>query len=163
MYFCIIIVLLLAISMYITKCIYYHLEPTAPRSLTIESTTDTTVTLSWGTPDPANGIIIYYQVDYKTIHGSYSSLWPFNTNLIRMVTGLVSNTEYNLRVTAFTVAGKGTSSYITAHTGKYQHSHYCHEFVNYVRILMCFKITVKISLPASFVTDSYNPTPYSFT
>ena len=138
---------------------FYHLEPTASRSLAIESTTDTTVTLSWGTPDPANGIITYYQVDYKTIHGSYSSLRPFNANLIRMVTGLVSNTEYNLRVTASTVVGKGTSSYITAHTGKYHHSHYYHECVNYVRILICFKIIVNISLPVSFVIDSYNPTP----
>ena len=157
MYFCIIIVLLLA--MHIAKCIYYHLEPTAPRLLTIESTTDTTVTISWGTPDPANGIITYYQVDYKTIHGSYLSLRPFNTSLIRTVTGLVSNTEYNLRVTASTVVGKGTSSYITAHTGKYHHSHYCYEYVNYVRILICFKITLNISLPASFVIDSYTPTP----
>ena len=95
----------------------FLLEPTAPRSLTIVSTTDNTVTLSWKTPDPANGIITHYQVDYKTRNGSYSSLEPFNTNLIHTITRLISNTEYNIRVTAFTVVGDGPASYITAHTG----------------------------------------------
>ena len=99
------------------KLCYFHLEPTAPRSLIIVSITDTTITLSWKTPDPANGNITHYQVDYKTVDGSYSSLQPFNVNLIRTVTGLISNTEYKFRVTAFTIVGKGTPSYITAHTG----------------------------------------------
>ena len=98
----------------------FSLEPTEPRLLTIVSITDTTITLSWKTPDPANGIITHYQVDYKTSNGSYSSLEPFNTNLICTITGLISNTEYNIRVTAFTVVGGGPSRYITTHTGKHK-------------------------------------------
>ena len=98
----------------------FPLEPTTPRSLTIVSTTDTTVTLSWITPGPANGIITHYKVDYRTSNGSYSSLEPFNTDLIRTITGLISNTEYNIRVTAFTVVGDGPASYITTHTGTYE-------------------------------------------
>ena len=39
--------------------------PTPPRSLMIVDVTDTTVTLSWMPPDPPNGIITNYRVQYS--------------------------------------------------------------------------------------------------
>ena len=88
--------------------------PTPPRSLTIVNTTDSTVTLSWMPPDPPNGIITQYQLQYRRVGGSYTSLQPLNTDLTRTVTGLTSGTQYEFRVRARTTVGYGHLSDIVA-------------------------------------------------
>ena len=86
----------------------------------IVDVTDTTVTLSWLSPDPPNGIITQYQVQYKRSgSSSFIQLTPLNVNRVRTVTGLDSDTQYEFRVTASTGAGDGTAfSNITARTSK---------------------------------------------
>ena len=72
----------------------------------VDSVTDTTVTLSWMEPDPINGVITRYQVQYRLC----SATSPYNfTNVNTLtqytVTGLDVDTEYCFRVRAFTRVG----------------------------------------------------------
>ena len=111
------------ITLYFVTFLFYTLYflpvPTAPRSLTIVNTTDSTVTLSWMPPDPPNGIITQYQLQYRRVGGSYTSLQPLNTDLTRTVTGLTSGTQYEFRLRARTTAGFGSfSNMITAFVSK---------------------------------------------
>ena len=94
--------------------------PTAPRSLMLGDVTDTTVTLSWMPPDPPNGIITSYRVQYKrSDRSSYSSNDTMNTDLTYTVTGLTTNTEYDFRVRADTIVGRSEpSNVITTFVGK---------------------------------------------
>ena len=110
---------------YIVLCkvfiLYFYLlpVPTAPRSLTVVNTTDSTVTLSWMPPDPPNGIITQYELQYRRVGGSYTSLQPLNTDLTRTVTGLTSGTQYEFRVRARTTVEYGSfSNIVTAFVSK---------------------------------------------
>ena len=87
----------------------------------LEDVTDTTVTLSWMPPDPPNGIITNYRVQYSISNrDSYTSI-DINTNdLTYTVTGLSTNTEYDFRVRADTVVGRSVpSNVVTALVGKF--------------------------------------------
>ena len=85
----------------------------------IVDVTDTTVTLSWMIPDPPNGIITQYQVQYRITGGGSFSNNPVTTNLTDTVTGLMTATEYDFRVRAFTAVGRGSNSnVVTAFVGK---------------------------------------------
>jgi len=84
------------------------LEPTVPKLLTVDNTTFTTITLSWMRPNPPNGIIIGYQLEYRISYDSqFTLLLPSNNELTRTVTGLSPNTEYQFRVAAVTAVGRG--------------------------------------------------------
>jgi len=84
------------------------LVPTVPKLLTVDNTTFTTITLSWMRPNPPNGIIIGYQLEYRISYDlPFSLLSPSNNELTRTVTGLTPNTEYQFRVAATTVVGRG--------------------------------------------------------
>ena len=100
--------------------VYFLPVPTAPRSLMLGNVTDTTVTLSWMSPDPANGIIVNYRVQYSTSnHDSYTSIDTNTNDLTYTVTGLSTNTEYDFRVRADTVVGRSDpSNVVTALVGK---------------------------------------------
>ena len=102
---------------------YFLTAPTAPRSLMIVDVTDTTVTLSWMPPDPPNGIITSYRVQYKrSDHSSYSSIDTMNTDLTYTVTGLITNTEYDFRVRADAAVGRSEpTNVVTALVGKLQY------------------------------------------
>ena len=81
---------------------------------------DTTVTLSWMSPDPPNGIIINYRVEYReTDDSSPDNLIDTMTNdTTYTVTGL-NTTEYNFRVRADTVVGRSDpSNVVSAFIGK---------------------------------------------
>ena len=74
----------------------------------MDSVTDGTVTLSWMIPNPTNGRITQYQLQYKRCSdGSYATLQPLNNAVTRTLTGLTVNTEYCFRVRAFTEVGDG--------------------------------------------------------
>ena len=95
--------------------------PAAPGSLMVVGVTDTIVTLSWMTPDPPNGIINQYQVQYRRSDSSdgYVSVNTSPPTLTYTVTGLTTNTEYEFRVRARTGHGRGVfSNMITAFIGK---------------------------------------------
>ena len=80
--------------------------------------TDTTVTLSWMSPDPPNGIITRYQIQYSRTGGGFGNS-QIITDLTYTVTGLMTGTEYDFRVRAFTVVGRGPpSDTVTALVGK---------------------------------------------
>jgi len=72
------------------------------------SVSDTSVTISWMSPDPPNGIITRYALHYKRINvSSYRLVNPQTTELSRTITGLERDTEYECRVRAYTVVGNG--------------------------------------------------------
>ena len=83
--------------------------------------TDTTVTLSWMSPDPPNGIISQYRVQYRRSDSSspnYNSIDTNTNDLTYTVSGL-DNTEYDFRVRAGTVVGySDPSNVVTAFVGK---------------------------------------------
>ena len=81
--------------------------------------TDTTVTLSWMPPDPPNGIITQYQVQYRRTGGGSFGNNQMTTDLTYTVTRLITDTQYDFRVRAFTVVGRGPpSNVVTAFVGK---------------------------------------------
>ena len=103
---------------YICVCVFEG--PTVPKAINVTRITDDTVTLSWMPPDPPNGIITQYQVEYRSNSSGFELLQPTNVGLMRTVTGLSSNTQYMFRIIAFTVEGNGpASSTIGAHTSTY--------------------------------------------
>ena len=102
--------------MYVCVCVLEG--PTVPKALNVARITDDTVTLSWMPPDPPNGIITQYQVEYRSNSSGFELLQPTNVDLTRTVTGLSSNTQYVFRIIAFTVEGNGpASNTVGAHTG----------------------------------------------
>ena len=103
--------------------VYFLTVPTPPRSLMVVDVTDTTVTLSWMSSDPPNGIIVNYQIQYRRSDSSspnYNSIDTNTDNLTYTVTGLTTNTEYDFRVRADTVAGSSDpSNVVTAFVGRF--------------------------------------------
>ena len=79
----------------------------------IVDVTDTTVTLSWISPDPPNGIITNYRVQHRRSDSNspdYTSIDTRTNDLTYTVTGLSTNTEYNFRIRADTVVGHSQPS-----------------------------------------------------
>ena len=86
----------------------------------IVNVTDTTVILSWMSPDSPNGIITRYQVQFRSNDNS-DDFNQRSTCLLTTITvmGLISNTEYVFEVRATTRVGNGPfSNNVTVHTGK---------------------------------------------
>ena len=84
-------------------------EPGMPTSLRVVAVTYTTITLSWSPPDMPNGIIMDYHLQYRRANSSslYYILLPIDDQLTRTVTGLSPSTEYDFRVAATTIVGRG--------------------------------------------------------
>ena len=104
-------------------CVFYLTVPTAPRSLMIVNITNSTVSLSWMSPEMPNGIITQYQLQYRRSDSSNNSIFASMSiskdNLTYTMTKLTSNTEYVFRVRAFTVVGHGPhSNTVTNYTSK---------------------------------------------
>ena len=102
-------------------CMCFLKDPAAPGSLMVVGVTDITVTLSWMTPDPPNGIIDQYQIQYRRSNSSddYVSVNISPSTLTYTVTGLTTNTEYDFMVRARTGHGRGVfSNVVTALVGK---------------------------------------------
>ena len=90
-------------------------------------------------PDPPNGIITQYELQYRRVGGSYTSLQPLNTDLTHTVTGLTSGTRYEFRVRARTRVGYGSFSIIaTDHTGELT---YVYNFSRNIFYYSMFKFT----------------------
>ncbi|XP_065910272.1 protein sidekick-2-like isoform X2 [Dysidea avara] len=82
--------------------------PSVPRSLTVDGVNDSAVSLSWMSPDPANGIITQYMMEYRrSVDSSYTSVTLSATTLMYTVSGLDVDTEYQFRVRASTRVGNG--------------------------------------------------------
>ena len=114
---------MLIMYVFSSVCAYFPTAPTAPTSLMVVSITNSTVSLSWMSPDKPNGIITQYQVQYRRADNSsrFTSLNRTYANLKYTVTGLTGNTKYVFRVRAFTVVGHGPSSNeVITYTSKYQ-------------------------------------------
>jgi len=71
-------------------------------------------------PDPANGIITQYMMEYRrSVDSSYTSVTLSATTLMYTVSGLDVDTEYQFRVRASTSVGNGNySSEISQQTCK---------------------------------------------
>ena len=117
---------------HLVLCMYLYVVPTAPRSLTVNNTADTSVTLSWLEPDMANGIITAYQLEYRPVGGDQQFTISQNfTLLIGTVTGLSASTEYEFRVAAFTRVGPGPYSMtvVSFTTSKFYHILYICNYI----------------------------------
>ena len=90
----------------------------------VDSVTNATLTLSWMTPDPPNGIITQYELRYRRCAGgSYTTLQPLNNEATHTVTGLAVNTEYCFRVRAYTVISLGPGPWTNEVRGRTCKSH----------------------------------------
>ena len=99
-------------------CLCFLTAPTAPRSLMVGEVTDTAVILSWMPPNPPNGIIRQYQIQYRTSGGNFGNNQE-TTDLTYTVNELMTGTTYYFRVRAFTVVGRGSNSdVVSALVGK---------------------------------------------
>jgi len=86
------------------------------------------VTLSWMEPNPTNGIIIEYRVQYRRCDQPTSSRSTISniTTVIHTVSGLVPDNEYCFRVRAFTRQGSnGFTSEVRAIPCESQILHVC--------------------------------------
>ena len=113
---------------FLILCMCFLTVPSAPRSLMIVNVTDTTVTLSWNIPSIPNGIITQYQVQYRIANSNNTygnnEVNTATTDLTYTVTGLNTKTEYEFRVRARTVVGRGSpSSAVTAFVGKLEYAY----------------------------------------
>ena len=98
---------------------HFDTVPSAPRSLMVVDVTNTTVTLSWMLPNLPKGISTQYQVQYKRTGGGSFGNNQVITDLTFTVTGLITDTQYDFRVRAFTVVGRGPpSDIVTVFVGK---------------------------------------------
>jgi len=84
--------------------------PSAPRSLVVNRVTDTTVTLSWMTPN-GNTDVSQYILEYRVVgQASYIREQLTGDTLTYTVNGLSANTTYEFRVGAGNVVGVGPFS-----------------------------------------------------
>ncbi|XP_038066684.1 receptor-type tyrosine-protein phosphatase mu-like [Patiria miniata] len=82
--------------------------PTIPRNVRIQSTDDRSVSLSWSEPDPANGLILHYNVRYWRSEDMGTMQTDTNViGLVHRVTGLEAFVTYTFRVQAETSPGAG--------------------------------------------------------
>ena len=81
-----------------------------PRSLTTVRATYTTMTLSWAEPAMPNGNITSYHLQYRSTDSAgptYHLLFPFDNQTTRTVYRLHPSTNYDFRVSAVTIVGRG--------------------------------------------------------
>ena len=104
----------------IFKCSMHFLVPSAPpRSLMVNSITDSTMSFSWMTTRQPNGDVTQYDMQYRRAGTSSSFANQRFTDLSGTVTGLTSNTAYEFQVAAVTVVGTGPyTALINQRTGK---------------------------------------------
>ena len=100
---------MLHISIFIYILLCFLTEPEMPTSLRVVDVTYTTITLSWSPPDMPNGIIMDYHLQYRRANSSslYFILLPIDNQLTRTITRLSPSTEYDFRVAATTIVGRG--------------------------------------------------------
>ena len=97
---------------------HFLVPSTPPRSLMVNSITDSTMTFSWMTTLQPSGDVMQYDVQYRRAGTSSFANQTF-TDLSGTVTGLTSNTAYEFRVAAVTVVGTGPyTTLINQRTGK---------------------------------------------
>ena len=91
--------------------------PSEPRSLEIVSVNSSSVTLQWRPPEPLNGVITHYSLQFDvTIIDNFGNSMP--NMLMGTVGGLSPDNLYLLRLMANTAAGQGPASSITVRTRK---------------------------------------------
>ena len=85
-------------------------EPTEPEGLKVEQKDiiNTTVTLSWKPPNPFNGSISEYIMEYKVINTiEQAPIKSVIKNTECEVTGLIADKQYEFKVAAVNKAGPG--------------------------------------------------------
>ena len=86
--------------------------PSEPRSLEIFTIDSSSVTLQWTAPDPPNGVITQYSIQFNG-----TGVDDLNGNvLMYTIGGLLSDTVYVLQLTASTSVGAGPPSSVTVVT-----------------------------------------------
>ena len=91
--------------------LYYNIltEPSEPEGLKAEQKDiiNTTVTLSWKPPNPFNGSISEYIMEYKVINSFEPAVIKSAVNTECEVTGLIADKQYEFKVAAVNKAGRG--------------------------------------------------------
>ena len=103
------------------------------------NSTDSTVTLSWMPPDPPNGLITNYLVQYRIIGDRFANVITNSTALTYTVSRLTSNVDYKFQVKAYTIVGRGPpSKRISYFVGKFKVHIYCCTFKHKFNPEKCF-------------------------
>ncbi|XP_065812716.1 phosphatidylinositol phosphatase PTPRQ [Labrus bergylta] len=83
-------------------------EPDSPPvDLMVDDTSPSTATLTWSSPEKANGVIQYYEVMYE--NESYSALMNTTSNTVTLI-DLKPFSHYNVSVRAYTRYGHGNQT-----------------------------------------------------
>uniref|UniRef100_A0A3Q3G0M1 Protein tyrosine phosphatase receptor type Q n=1 Tax=Labrus bergylta TaxID=56723 RepID=A0A3Q3G0M1_9LABR len=83
-------------------------EPDSPPvDLMVDDTSPSTATLTWSSPEKANGVIQYYEVTYE--NESYSALMNTTSNTVTLI-DLKPFSHYNVSVRAYTRYGHGNQT-----------------------------------------------------
>uniref|UniRef100_A0A3Q3G4C3 Protein tyrosine phosphatase receptor type Q n=1 Tax=Labrus bergylta TaxID=56723 RepID=A0A3Q3G4C3_9LABR len=78
-----------------------------PVDLMVDDTSPSTATLTWSSPEKANGVIQYYEVTYE--NESYSALMNTTSNTVTLI-DLKPFSHYNVSVRAYTRYGHGNQT-----------------------------------------------------
>jgi len=73
------------------------LVPTAPRELRVLSASDTSLYVTWSSPQPINGVVQQYRLFYWTTHYNNSVLIAASLNVYN-ITALNPATNYSIQV-----------------------------------------------------------------
>ena len=75
------------------------------------------ISITWNQPSIPNGIIIMYDIRYRESDNSDSFIYVNGTtNTQHIIDGLLPNTNYTVGVRAYTIAGAGEWTSLTAIT-----------------------------------------------
>ena len=88
-----------------------YTAPSAPRNFRITSNTSTSITLAWDTPDPLNGVLGLYLLQYAvegTADNLFSSIFIFSGQQATL-NSLQATTIYLLKLRASTIGTNGQS------------------------------------------------------
>lgn len=77
-----------------------------------------TITISWHTPIEPNGQIMQYEVQYTNHRTIYSIMLDNAAHTQYNIEELIPNTNYTIRVRAYTSIGPGQWSNVTASTAE---------------------------------------------
>ena len=74
------------------------------------------ISITWNQPSIPNGIIIMYDIRYRESDNSDSFIYVNTTNTQHIIYELLPNTNYTVSVRAYTIAGPGEWTSLTAIT-----------------------------------------------
>ena len=96
-------------SLYLLVYYYSQIAPSAPQLLNVTASTETSVTLSWMSPDPTNGPLSIYEVTYYEEDDPPDIIIPhFTISTTFTISSLNSSVVYVVNMRASTLTENNT-------------------------------------------------------